>query len=96
LTIIDISSFVPVPEAANVALFLLVGALVYAGRMRDERKVVCGTTHENSETRSVWLHTDGLVAIFKRDGCLRSKQYINYITSRIIMFQCWAGNVTEQ
>jgi hypothetical protein len=47
-----------------------------------------------TEAISVVVTRGGFIPIFKHDGCLHSKQFINFITSLIMMVQCWRGNVT--
>jgi hypothetical protein len=42
-----------------------------------------------TETRSVVVTQRWFMPIFKREGRLPSKQFINFITSLIIMVQCW-------
>jgi hypothetical protein len=48
-----------------------------------------------TETRSVVDTQRWFRAHLKRVGCLHSKKFINFITSLIVMFQCWRGNIAN-
>jgi hypothetical protein len=84
-----------VSECSSILLFLHMRQFTQDGW---QRKIVCRTAHENSVVlywnEVLWLHRGGFMSIFKCDGQLHSKEFINLITSLIMIVQCWRGNIT--